>query len=892
MRTRSISNPTPGGLFKTQKEPSSNLVNVDSTILSASHIAGSGSLTNVDPTAQSPASSNNSLAGDVAGLTTAASPSKGLMGMRKRASSSTAAGSAKSESSAVFPASASSSPSNSALAAPRPTRGNKLFLHARSFYNGSSGPSSPASEAGSSPGTPTSMSSGAALGAGYNTAPRASQANSIQFQPRASQLTSPVGGSLKQLTLAEFKLMDTRPRRQRHVLHSLIVNDIKVRMEERMDGVRETRKAFKEPKFKEEKKGLGKLGGLLQKKKKKKTRGGMPACIFLEELSTATLRKKLPLQANRVFLSAMVNSMESVCMVMLDKGFPVSVNAPFSSSSSGNSTTTGNNGMVASVGQAGKRLPVVLPNSASNTSSSSLGVKGPVPMSSVDYPSYFVVAVALGLDNVIRSMIKRSDINQTWHGLTALHIAASRNAVLIVNLLLEHGADPNKGIYLSQYALLRKYKAFSPNPNNPAFQIASSVGTKPPALTGSSIGRQHPAGADPTWSLPNSSISESIAGSALTGATTSSQLEADIRDTGSVVSATSVTDGKKAESPVSLDSSLRPVSVLAKENPVIKGLKGKLAKFPEEYLKGRKVYPVELAAASGHIDVVKTLLPRMDPKIVATLSFAILVQRNVEMTVIFLRYGAPWNQKDQKGSSPIHLGARAGDLNYVIALQQCGVDVNVRGENDWTPLHEAISQKKLDVASYLVRNGADLSLISANGETARDLGVRIGISPSDLDEYLSPLRTLSPAMIERETNAINQVKFIRFTTDHNSGPRPLGPGGKGMMAYADGASSPSSSLNGGVGSLSPANAYAGSLVTSPSGGSPIPGSPSSVQRLSTTITSSSSAPRNKFASFLSSGRVDKDKAPGEASSQGQSEPNQAAEKMKGLLKGRFMKRSD
>ncbi|KAJ3213561.1 hypothetical protein HDU67_002771 [Dinochytrium kinnereticum] len=893
MRTRSISNPTPGGLFKPKEVPS-NLATIDSTILASSQLDASGSLNAIDPSGPGSVSS----AGDVLTSINAPAKEKNLMGMRKRASSSTAGSSTKPDPSASLTAgtsiaSISTSPSNGR---PAP-RGNKLFLHARSFYSGG-GASSPTSDSGSSPGTPSSITSGI-FGIAHNPGPRASQANSIQLQPRMSHVTSPAPNP-RQLSLAEFKLLDVRPRRQRHVLHSLIVNDIKVRMEEKMDGVRDLKKPFKEPKFKEEKKGLGKLGGLLQKKKKKKTRAFLfhmislaihdqrtsQACIFLEDLSIATLRKKQPAQANRIFLSAMANSMESVCMVMLDKGFPISVNAPFLAGTGSN--TTGTNPVV--VPPTNKRLShpgvsamqVVGSNSSvAGGSSGSLGTKA-VPMSTVDYPSYFIAAIGLGLDNVVRTMIKRSDVNQAWHGLCPIHIAASRNSVFLISLLIEHGADVNKGIYLSQYALLRRYKSYSPTSQslqNSSISGPGGAGLRLSGLTGSPVIRQHPAGIEPDWSAADSLSTGSSAvpvPSVKDAATSASEKRDDIGEI------------KKPESPTSIDSSAKPSSVAARETISSRGSKGggKLSRFSDEFLRGKKVFAVEIAAACGHVDTVKTLISRMDSKILASLSFALIVQRNVEMTVMFLRYGVPWNQRDQKGSTAIHLGARAGDLNHVIALHQCGADVNVKGENDWTPLHEAISHRRFDVASYLMRNGADCTLISSTGETPRDLGIRIGIPPFELDEHLSPNKPVLPAMADRELNVINQVKFIRFTTDHN-GTRPAGVSRAGSN-YSDGTSSPASSINGG-GSTLAAPANGSSFTTSPSGGSPAPSSPNSNQRLSTTSN------RNKFTAFLSSGRGERDRStsseadlrtvPADAGPSG-------AGKMKGFMGGRFIKRNE
>ncbi|KAI8834851.1 hypothetical protein BC829DRAFT_68647 [Chytridium lagenaria] len=233
-------------------------------------------------------------------------------------------------------------------------------------------------------------------------------------------------------------------------------------------------------------------------------------------------------------------------------------------------------------------------------------------------------------------------------------------------------------------------------------------------------------------------------------------------------------DGKKSESPNSVESGLKPPSLLTttaqsntRDTISLRGSRsGKLTKFSDDYLKGKKVYAVELAAAAGHSESVQALVTRMDPKVLANLSFALLVQRSIDMTILFLRCGVPWHQRDQKGATILHYGARWGDLALVVAIQQFGVsvDFNIKGENDWTPLHEAVSNRRFELANYLVRNGADSS-IAVNGETPRELGLRIGISVADLDDCLSPLK----AAPERELVIINEVKWTRFNTDQASG---------------------------------------------------------------------------------------------------------------------------
>jgi len=87
------------------------------------------------------------------------------------------------------------------------------------------------------------------------------------------------------------------------------------------------------------------------------------ACTIIEELSTNTLRKRNFSEANNIFVKAMLNNLEPVVLSMLDKGFPPNINLPIFEIQMSNDTK-------------------------------------------VNLPSYFLLAVALGLENVIKVMIR------------------------------------------------------------------------------------------------------------------------------------------------------------------------------------------------------------------------------------------------------------------------------------------------------------------------------------------------------------------------------------------------------------------------------------------------------------------------------------------------------
>ncbi|KAJ3416119.1 Ankyrin repeat domain-containing protein 42 [Chytridiales sp. JEL 0842] len=792
MRTRSTSSPTPKGGSKTgpgvplESVPgSANSLHTSLELKEAT--SGSGSLTGSTSSVSSTGSATTT-----ASTTSGISGGLGFLGIRRRANSNSAA-------------STSLSPVT-ATAAASPAGNGKVLLQSYSFNHGvaSSNQSQRSPSIGGS-----SINSGIS---GLYTGGRF--------------LGSPSAGS-RSMTFGEFRRFDVKPRRQRQVLYVLQRHDARVKLELTNLGVKDTKKPFKEPKFKEDKsrKGFGKLGGLLQKKKKKRTRIEIfhllslaivdqrttQACVLLEELSSAALRKKQPQLANKVFLSALAQGMEGVCIGMLEKGFPVSVNSSVVVHSSMNAS------------------PQSAPASAQGANGGASPQK-PIGMKSFQLPSYFMCAVALGLENLVKAMIKRADVNQTWHGLSPLHLTAAKNSSLISSMLLDNGADVNLGIRFSQYTLLRRLKSTS---------TSTSAGNPVPRMP-------------------------------------------------------------KLRGLNSLKQAGLPVTEAA---PKKKSIVANIANEPT-------ILPVEIAAANGHFELARTLLSRMDTKTCQNSSFGLLVQRDIEFTTLLIRAGVPIGQKDPDGSTALHLAARAGDLDMVIALVYFKHDVNAKGQNDWTALHEAISQRRVETIKYLLKVGANMNAVNNLGETPRALGSRLGLAPSELDDMLNEnsILTLSPENEQNVTAIIKAASTVpifnipsasQSKSDTKSIASSLSMSGSnnspvtGRTSKTARRGDSSSSVTGSIGSSNPTASPSSSTNLSPSTPTPPPSTPSST----------SSARFPSLPSFLSRGssnavgsspKVEAPTNPEENGTPSDSyEPIIVKEKAGGgLLKGRFGKRSE
>ncbi|KAJ3048465.1 hypothetical protein HK097_010513, partial [Rhizophlyctis rosea] len=461
---------------------------------------------------------------------------------------------------------------------------------------------------------------------------------SLRSSSRAPSVGSDLGSVLSwakpqmAVSFAEFVGRDVNGRLQKNALADLEAVEVKFAAE------REKRRAQREVKAKDggkgkkdniikpaDKKGaLGKLGALLKGKKKKRTTTGMfhllhlaihdhethTACQLLEDVSPSTLRKKHPQEANKAFVFAMANGLEIVCRLMIEKGFPLDV------------TTSA---MVGNAAQ-GKNYSL---------------------------PSYLGLAVGLGLDNLVRAMIKATpkiNPNITWYGLTPLHQAAARGSASIVQLLLDYGADPTLGIPFTEYQILQRLR-----------------------------------GKDGT----GINFRENVNGS----------------------------NG--------LSSRVRRQVVVSEKG------KSVAEKFADQLL-----LPLDIAAAAGHVEVVRLLVSRMESEQLASSTCCLLIQLHFEVSAVLIKGGVNVAQKDPSGATALHLAARAGNLELAMMLVQSKADINGKGENGWTPLHEAMSTKSFSVVRYLVKSAADPKITNDAGETPAQLGSRMGISDDKIRELL------------------------------------------------------------------------------------------------------------------------------------------------------------
>jgi ankyrin repeat protein len=69
------------------------------------------------------------------------------------------------------------------------------------------------------------------------------------------------------------------------------------------------------------------------------------------------------------------------------------------------------------------------------------------------------------------------------------------------------------------------------------------------------------------------------------------------------------------------------------------------------------------------------------------------------------------NKVLEKGATEAHVAARHADLEELRRLVEVNEEVvNAQDQNGWTPLHEAVRSKNIELVRFLLESGADVNL--------------------------------------------------------------------------------------------------------------------------------------------------------------------------------------
>ena len=338
------------------------------------------------------------------------------------------------------------------------------------------------------------------------------------------------------------------------------------------------------------------------------------------------------------------------------------------------------------------------------------------------------------------------DINKkNKDGWTALHIAASKNRLEIVELLIENGAEvDSKGdpstVFIWQGGFTPLHYA-TVNGHKDIVELLINRGAQVNAKTDNgftprdwAIKRSHTHIADllKTYGGKTSSIHTHVRDGDLAGvqAYLDSGVDINARD-------------ENGSTPLHIAS-------LNGQEQVVELLINRGAEVNATSEIGGWT-PLHMAASKNHIQVVSFLIKKgadEDAKAIiggwTPLHWAAL-EGHKDIVELLIKLGANINSKDNMGNTPldlaiqyerldiaeylstysantgtIHVVARNGYFAGVQAYLDNGVDINARDENGSTPLHLAALQGHKDIVELLINRGAQVNANDNSGSTPLD----------------------------------------------------------------------------------------------------------------------------------------------------------------------------
>ncbi|KAJ6475414.1 ankyrin repeat-containing domain protein [Mycena sanguinolenta] len=151
--------------------------------------------------------------------------------------------------------------------------------------------------------------------------------------------------------------------------------------------------------------------------------------------------------------------------------------------------------------------------------------------------------------------------------------------------------------------------------------------------------------------------------------------------------------------------------------------------------------PLQAAAAQGNIDIVKLFLElgtdvNIQGRAFGTPLQAAAAQGNIDIVKLFLELGADVNIQGGDFGTPLRATAAAaqGNIDIVKLLLELGADVNFQGGDLGTSLQAAAAQGHIDIVKLLLEHSADVTL--QGGEYGNALQAAIAVGNSNIVQLL------------------------------------------------------------------------------------------------------------------------------------------------------------
>ncbi|XP_071796931.1 uncharacterized protein [Asterias amurensis] len=132
----------------------------------------------------------------------------------------------------------------------------------------------------------------------------------------------------------------------------------------------------------------------------------------------------------------------------------------------------------------------------------------------------------------------------------------------------------------------------------------------------------------------------------------------------------------------------------------------------------RLAYEGDLRALTEQVEADKSIINKLDKSERTALHWAASGKRiNVVRYILELKPAVNVNIRDDSNWTPLHIAASVGQEDIVTVLVSKGAEVNSANSTGQTPLHYAASRDRQKVAEILLEHGADTNIAERVGAT-------------------------------------------------------------------------------------------------------------------------------------------------------------------------------